>query len=175
MDAIRLIKEEIKKLSETNRDVLKYDPEKLKRLRTSKGMTEYLKETLGEKFEKDVELKDMPEMCVLLSEMDENDLLLDFPQLYWLNKIDEDRIKTNVMKEVCESMLEDYEEKADSLKNVGNLHLVEQMKRDTKKFCDTVLHQNFHEHCISYVKSMDNMRIDCGLVISRDPIFLGYE
>jgi hypothetical protein len=168
-------KDQLRELVKKDPSLIKADPELMDLLRMGEHYNEYFKrKNISSLTENEEDLKKIPEIIKMFLETDESILGEEMDTIYFSGKMDEDNARLLPHVEAVMEFETEYEEEAEKVRSLNNHHWVENLKRDTKNYIDTVLSEQFQKYSTSYAKSLDNMRIDCGLVIHRDPIFLGY-
>ena len=68
--------------------------------------------------------------------------------------------------------LKSYDVSLDDTLTITNEMWVDKLKSDTFNYIKLVLSPQFQEESLGYAKTLDNLRVDCGLVVTRDPIFV---
>jgi hypothetical protein len=149
---------------------MKPDPYWVERLKHPLGFMEYL-----EHF--DVDLTEetwykYPEINQMLFDYDPAEITQGFTDLYLNGIMNEDGMRVKPHVHAMEEYLEEFEIEIDELHTVTNEMWVDKLKRDTLEYIKTVLDPKYQHWSTSYAKSEDNMRVDLGLCISRDPIFV---
>jgi hypothetical protein len=92
--------------------------------------------------------------------------------LYFSGIINEDNMRTYPHYTAMKNYLNTFEEEVQKTLTPTNEMWVSKLKDDTYNYIKLVMSPEFQEESTSYAKTLDNMRLDLGLVISRDPIFI---
>lgn len=172
-DYIKVIKQELLEEAKSKPEILKYDPvlfEKL--LNNPYEMEEFVKNN-------DVKLIDekyfnFPELNQIFISMNDN-YELSFNKSYYMNALDEDKLRYNIHMNLVDQFEKIYEEDIDDMVDINEVHIGERSKQFIKEYIKIVRTDDFKEYSLSYAKTEDNYRVDVGLVLSRKPIFLGYS
>lgn len=169
-EGVELLKETIKEKAKTNPDILKVDPEWMEKLKSPDGIEEYL-------YEKQVDFSDEnflthPELNQLILNSKPEEYYMNFADLYFKGLINEDEMRLDPHVSSMKSYSVRYMEDIESTGTINNDMWQMRLKKDTESYIDTVLSKEFQEYSLSYARTLDNYRIDVGLVISRPPIFL---
>lgn len=158
--------------AKTNPEVLIADPIWMEKLKTAEGFDDYL-------FEKNVDFGEddfykYPELNVLMMTTPDDYLMKSIPDLYFSGQLNEKRLRLDPHIDAMVEESQIYDEECEKLLTINNEQWVDRLKKDTKLYIDTVMDPKWQEWSTSYAKTMDNKRVDIGLVISREPIFLEY-
>jgi hypothetical protein len=164
-----LIIEEAKKRPE----ILDYNPDIIDELKTGPGLERFLK-----KFEIDVKIIDelyfnVPELNKIFLDYDLNSGF-SYMENYFSGFWSEDKFRYDTHMGIINDFERIYEGDIDEMVEVNEIHIGENTKTSIREYLRNVRTDEFKEYSLSYAKSIDNYRIDIGLVISRPPIFLGY-
>jgi hypothetical protein len=169
-DEIKKMKEEIINISKTKPEILKYDPELLKKLYNQEFLEEYLAKH-------DAKLIDemyfsTPEFNQMFLNYDENS---DFTiaDSYFMKSWNEDKVRYNIHMNLINEFEQTFEDDIDDLIEFNDVHVGENSKKAIREYIKMVRTDHFREYSTSYARTEDNYRVDIGLVISRKPIFLG--
>jgi hypothetical protein len=163
-------KKDIIEQAKTNPDILKVDPFWMEKLKTAEGLQEYI-------VAKDVNitpdnLHQYPELNQMFLDIDPTNVNKSFAELYFSGIINEDNMRTYPHYMAMKNYLNSFEEEIQKTLTPQNEMWVAKLKDDTYNYIKMVLSPEFQNESTSYARTLDNMRVDLGLVISRDPIFI---
>lgn len=150
--------------------LLKADPEWNEKLKDPDGFMAYL-DKMDVDLTPDTFYK-YPEINKMILDMKPDELVQNFAEMYMNGIIDEDKMRLDPHVRAMRDYLPVYEEQLNETLTLNNDMWVAKLKADTLSYIKTVLDPAFQKQSISYAKTTDNMRVDVGLVICRDPIFL---
>ncbi len=158
---------------EKNPEILKADPVWMEKLKTHDGFLDYLEQ-------KEVNITpenrfSFPEINQLYLNMDTSNIVKTFAELYFFGVYDEDMMRYLPHAESMKEYLSKFEQDANDASNIVNEMWVSKLKSDTFNYIKLVMSEDFKKASTSYAKTQDNFRIDVGLIITRDPIFLEYD
>ena len=164
----KLILEEAKKKPE----ILDYNPDIIEELKTGPGMEKFLKKH-------NLKVKIIDELYFNVPEL--NKIFLDYNEESGLTYTDnyfngfwnEDKIRHETHMGILEDFEQIYEGDIDEMAEINEIHIAENTKKFIGEYIRNVRTDEFKNYSLSYAKSLDNYRVDIGLVISRRPIFLG--
>lgn len=163
-------KDTILEKAKENPEIMKSDPYWSEKVKTPDGFAQYL-----EHFDVDLSKDDWykyPEINQILLNSKPEDISYGYHELYLHGMINEDKLRIEPHVQAMESYLKDYEAEIETTATANNEMWVEKLKKDTQSYINTVLDPKFQKWSTSYAKTTDNKRIDVGLLIHRDPIFL---
>ena len=163
-------KENILEQAKTNPDVLKTDPMWTERIKTPDGLMDYI-EAKDITFTAENYLQ-YPEINQMFLDMDPTQVTQSFHELYFAGIINEDNMRTYPHYSAMKEYLNTFEEEIQETLTPTNEMWVSKLKSDTYNYIKLVLSPEFQQESLGYAKTTDNMRVDLGLVISRDPIFV---
>jgi hypothetical protein len=163
-----LILEEAKKRPE----ILDYNPDIIEELKTGPGLEKFLK-----KF--DIEVKIIDEKYFNVPEL--NKIFLDYNENSGYTYMDnyfngfwnEEKIRYETHMGLINDFERIYEGDIDEMTEINEIHIGENSKNSIREYLRNIRTDEFKQYSTSYAKTLDNYRIDIGLVISRAPIFLG--
>ncbi len=155
---------------EKNPEILKADPVWMEKLKTYEGMVEYLEE-------KEVNITpenrfSFPEINQLYLNLDVSNIVKTFSELYFMGIYDEDMMRYLPHKDAMLDYLNKFEQDVNESSNIVNEMWVSKLKSDTFHYIKLVISDDFKKASTSYAKTEDGFRVDVGLIITRDPIFL---
>jgi hypothetical protein len=153
-----------------NPEILKCDPYWAEKIKTPEGFTQYL-----EHFDVDLTSDDwykFPEINNIILNTKSEEVTYGYNELYLHGMLNEDRLRLNPHVQAMQEYLGEYEAELDTTQTINNEMWVDKLKKDTLSYINIVLDPNFQKWSTSYAKTRDNKRIDVGLLIHRDPIFL---
>jgi len=156
-----------------NPEILKCDPYWLEKIKTPEGFLQYI-----EHFDVDIVGDDWykyPEINHIILNTQSEEISYGYNELYLHGMLNEDKLRLDPHVQSMQEYLKDYEVEIDSTLTVNNEMWVEKLRQDTLSYINTVLDPNFQKWSTSYAKTTDNKRVDVGLIIHRDPIFLEYN
>ncbi len=166
------LQNDIKKRAEENPDLLKVDPAKMNQLSNPDGFMDYMEEN-------DVNFQDgpgdyynFPELNKMILDLKPDEFNMSFGEMYLNGVISEDKMRLDPHVTAMKSYLPVFEQEIEDMRTINNEMWISKLKQDTYSYVRTVLSPEFAKESTSYVKTEDNMRVDVGLVITRDPIFL---
>jgi hypothetical protein len=165
----KTLQDDIKARAADNPSLLKTNPEWEEKIKETEGFEDYIEE-----FDVDISEESFfkyPELNKLILEMKPDDILKNFPEMYLNGIMDEDKMRLEPHTSSMKEYLTQFEKDVDATQTINNEMWVDKLKRDTFLYIKTVLDPDFQKQSLSYSKTVDNMRVDVGLVISRDPIF----
>lgn len=163
-------KKDIIDKAKTNPEILKVDPVWMEKLNTGEGLQEYI-------LTKNVTITpenvhQFPELNQMFLDTDPSNVNKSFADLYFSGIINEDNMRTYPHYTAMKNYLNTFEEEVQKTLTPTNEMWVSKLKDDTYNYIKLVMSPEFQEESTSYAKTLDNMRLDLGLVISRDPIFI---
>jgi hypothetical protein len=163
-------KKDIIEKAKTKPEMLKADPVWMEKLKTGEGIQDYL-------VAKNVTITadnyhDYPELNQLFLDTDPTNVNKSFADLYFSGIINEDNMRTFPHYTAMKNFLETFEEEIHKSLTPNNEMWVSKLKEDTYNYIKLVMSPEFQKESTSYASTIDNMRVDIGLVISRDPIFI---
>lgn len=150
--------------------VLKADPVWVEKLKTPDGFQEYL-----DRFEVDIKPDNFykfPEINKMIMDIRPEDFPLNFSEMFLAGIVNEDKMRLEPHAYAMKEYLPVFDEQLEETRTINNEMWVTKLKEDTLNYIKTVLDPEWQKLSTSYAKTDDNMRVDVGLVISRDPIFL---
>lgn len=153
-----------------NPEIMKCDPYWAEKIKTPDGFTQYL-----EHFDIDITKDDWykyPELNQIFLNSKPEDITYGYNDLYLHGMLDEDKLRLDPHVQAMQEYLGEYDAELESTLTINNEMWVEKLKKDTLSYINTVLDPKFQTWSTSYAKTKDNKRVDVGLVIHRDPIFL---
>jgi hypothetical protein len=166
------LQDEVKQKAAEDPSLLKVDPEWDEKLNDVQGFMDYL-----EKFEVNLSPETFykyPEVNKMILEMKPDEFVQNFAQLYLNGIINEDRMRLDPHVNTMKNWSTKFEQQANDTLTINNEMWVTKLREDSLNYIKTVLSPEFKNLSLSYAKTEDNMRVDIGLAISRDPIFLTY-
>ena len=163
-------KKDILEKAKTSPEILKSDPIWNEKLKTVDGLMEYINS-------RDIDMTpetfmNYPEINQIFLDTDPEEVLKSFSDLYFAGIIDEDNMRSYPHYSSMKEYLKTFQQELDQTRTVTNEMWVTKLKDDTFNYIKLVLSPEFQKESLSYAKTTDNMRVDLGLVISRDPIFV---
>jgi hypothetical protein len=163
-------KKDILEKAKTSPEILKSDPIWNEKLKTADGFMEYINS-------RDIDMTpetfmNYPEINQIFLDTDPEEVLKSFSDLYFAGIIDEDNMRSYPHYASMKEYLKTFQQELDQTRTVTNEMWVTKLKDDTFNYIKLVLSPEFQKESLSYAKTTDNMRVDLGLVISRDPIFV---
>lgn len=168
---IRDLKTNLLKESEKKPEILQYDPELYKKLSQPQGLEEFFKKYKPKII--DNSYFDKPELNKKIIDYDEN-AELSLTESYLMNVFNEDEFRYNIHMDIVNDFEKIYQGDINEMVEYNEVHIGERTKKQFKEYIKLVRTDQFREYSTSYAKTVDNYRVDVGLVISRKPIFLGY-
>jgi len=170
-DFIKKMKKDILEEAKIKPEILKYDPVLFENLKNN-----YIE---MENFVKTNEIKiiddkyfNIPELNQIFLSLNEN-ADLSISESYFLKAWNEDKLRYMIHMNLVDQFDKIYEEDIDEMLDINEVHIGERTKKFISDYIKIVKTDHFREYSTSYAKTMDNYRVDVGLVISRRPIFLG--
>jgi len=173
IEEVKRQKQIILEEAKINPDILDYNPDIIEELKTGPGLEKFLN-----KHDIDVKIIDekyfnVPELNKIFLDYDENSGFT-YMDNYFNGFWNEDKLRYDTHIGLLKDFENMYEGDIDEMADINELHLAENSKKNIKEYIRNVRTDEFRKFSTSYAKSLDNFRIDVGLMISRPPIFLGY-
>jgi hypothetical protein len=167
------VKKNILEKAKTDPNTLKTDPNVMEKLKTPDGLLEFVSS-------RDMTITpetalNIPELNQMVLDTNPADMLKNFAELYFAGIIDEDRMRLYPHTMSMKDYLNNFEKELDETLTITNEMWVAKLKSDTYNYIKLVLSPEFEKKSLSYVTTTDNMRVDAGLVISREPILVSAQ
>jgi hypothetical protein len=93
--------------------------------------------------------------------------------MYFNNEINEPETRLKLHYEACDKMEQQLPKTVEEGTNPRNYFVMDRFKNNILEYINFARSEQFAKESTQYAKTLDNMRVDFGVVISRAPIFLG--